>query len=53
MSVYFIYPNTEKGTSVIRMCKRLELLPRDVLAIRDARHDGSIALVRDNRDYEK
>ena len=49
-SVYFISPNTDKGTSVIRMRKLLELLPRDVLAIHNTH---SIALVRNNRDYEK
>ena len=52
-SVYFTSPNTDKGTFVIRMCKLLELLPRDVLAIHNTHNDGSIALVRDNRDYEK
>ena len=48
-----ISPNTDKGTSVIRMCKLLELSPRDVLAIQNTHNDGSIALVRDNSDYEK
>ena len=51
--MYIISPNTDKGTSVIRMCKLLELSPRDVLAIHNTHNDGSIALVRDNRDYEK
>ena len=51
--MYFTSPNTEKGTSVIHMCKLLELLPRDVLAIHNTHNDGSIALVRDSREYEK